>query len=140
MDSEASLGHYRARRRIEFADTDMGGICHFSRYMVFLETAEHEWLRRLGADAVFEHEGRRLAWPRVSVALHYRAPARFGDELEIELRVRRVGRTSVTYACRVACAGREIVEGEMTAVCCALEPELAPVPIPEPLARRLRGE
>ena len=46
---------------MEFADTDMGGIVHFSRFFVFMETAEHEFLRSLGAD--IEGEGT----PRVVV-------------------------------------------------------------------------
>ena len=35
---------YRTSRRIEFADTDMAGIAHFSRFYVFMEQAEHEFL------------------------------------------------------------------------------------------------
>ena len=33
---------YRTKRKIEFADTDMAGIVHFTRFFVFMETAEHE--------------------------------------------------------------------------------------------------
>ena len=39
---------YHTRRRIEFVDTDMAGIVHFSRFYVFMEQAEHELLRSLG--------------------------------------------------------------------------------------------
>ena len=38
---------FRTRRRVEFVDTDMGGIVHFSRFFVFMETAEHEFLEAL---------------------------------------------------------------------------------------------
>jgi acyl-CoA thioester hydrolase len=34
---------FHATRRIEFPDTDMAGIVHFSRFFVFMEAAEHEF-------------------------------------------------------------------------------------------------
>ena len=40
---------FTTRRKIEFADTDMGGIVHFSRFVVFMETAEHQFLESLGS-------------------------------------------------------------------------------------------
>ena len=39
---------FQTRRKIEFSDTDMAGIVHFSRFFIFMETAEHEFLRSLG--------------------------------------------------------------------------------------------
>ena len=45
--SKDPIHEIRTRRRVEFADTDMGGSVHFSRFFVFMETAEHEFLRAL---------------------------------------------------------------------------------------------
>jgi len=42
------MHEYRTRRRIEFSDTDAGGLVHFARFFVFMEIAEHELLRALG--------------------------------------------------------------------------------------------
>src|SRR6267142_3806964 len=39
----------RSRRRVEFVDTDMSGIMHFSRYLVFMENTEHAFLAAIGA-------------------------------------------------------------------------------------------
>ena len=36
---------YRHLRMVEFADTDMAGIVHFSRYFRYVEEAEHAFLR-----------------------------------------------------------------------------------------------
>ena len=33
------------RRKVEFSDTDMAGIVHFSRLIIFMENAEHAFLR-----------------------------------------------------------------------------------------------
>ena len=39
---------YRAERTIEFAETDMAGIVHFSNYFRFMEATEHYFFRSLG--------------------------------------------------------------------------------------------
>lgn len=41
------------RRRVEFAETDMAGIAHFSSFIIYMEQAEHALLRSLGT-SVFE--------------------------------------------------------------------------------------
>ena len=40
------------RRRVEFMDTDMAGIVHFATFFRYMETAEHELLRKLGIPVV----------------------------------------------------------------------------------------
>ena len=86
---------FRTARRVEFADSDMGGIVHFARYLVFMETAEHEFLRSLGADAFGTSEGRIVGWPRVEVSCQYLSPAHYGDILDIHLRIARKGTSSL---------------------------------------------
>ena len=61
---------FRTTRRVEFADTDMGNLVHFSRFFVFMQTTEHEFLHGRGATVHFEHEARKLAGP---VDLSWRA-------------------------------------------------------------------
>jgi len=133
------MHEFRTRRRVEFVDTDMGGIVHFSRFMVFMETAEHLFLDALGFAADEQISDRGIAWPRVKVACEYRSPAHFGDVLDIELTVLRKGRSSITYGFRFGTDGRELAIGEVTAVCCELAPGRPPrsIPIPEALAARI---
>lgn len=126
-------------RRVEFADTDAGGIVHFSRFHVFMETAEHEMLRQRGIEPAMEIDGKPVTWPRVETRCRYVQPARLGDDLAIEVRLGARGRTSMTYAFRVLCGDDLLAEGEMTSVCCILAPGTPPQPIPFPdqLAERL---
>jgi YbgC/YbaW family acyl-CoA thioester hydrolase len=133
------MHEFTTTRRIEFVDTDMGGIVHFSRYFVFMETAEHRFLESLGSSVDMELDGRRIGWPRVAVSCEYKSPARFGEELEIRLRVVRKGRTSLTYEATITSDGREVARGRSTAVCCELQPgrEVVPVPIPARIADRI---
>ena len=112
---------FRTRRRIEFADTDMGGIVHFARYFVFMETAEHEFLRELGTSVALDlPDGRHIGWPRVAVSCEYKSPARYGDVLDIHVRVLRKGARSLTYSVAFHVDGREVARGQVSAVCCEL--------------------
>lgn len=133
------MHEYRTRRRIEFADTDMAGIVHFARFFVFMETAEHEFLRSLGTETVGEvdAEGRRIGWPRVSVACEYLAPAHYGEELDIHLRVLRKGTRSLTFGFDIRRGETAVARGKVTAACCQLpdgEKGLKAIPIPARLA------
>ncbi len=133
-------------RRVEFADTDMGGIVHFSRFFVFMETAEHELLRAIGADVHFELGGETIGWPRVSASCEYRSPARLGDVLRIRVDVLRKGTKSITYGFTITRPGHAgeaatvvVAEGRVTAVCCVLnDPNgVRAIAIPKAIADRL---
>jgi 4-hydroxybenzoyl-CoA thioesterase/acyl-CoA thioester hydrolase len=137
MDS-ARFEH-RSRRRVEFADTDMAGICHFARFFVFMETAEHEFLRSLGAEVQFRRDGRTLGWPRAAASCEYLGPARLGDDLDIHLEVARKGRRSLTFAFTLTVGERLVARGRVSTICCRLDgPDgLEAVAIPDNVAARI---
>lgn len=89
--------HFRHRRMVEFADTDLAGIMHFANFFRFVESAEHAFFRSLGfrvhtADGA-DHHG----WPRLEVSCQYLQPARFEQPLEICLRIEQIGTSSLRY-------------------------------------------
>jgi len=130
------MHEFSCQRRIEFSDTDMGGIVHFARFFVFMETAEHEFFRSLGGSVHREIDGKRIGWPRVAASCDYKAPARFGDLLDIQLRVVRKGVKSMTYGFDFRCGDTLIARGILTAACCELDPEtgMRAIPIPPVIA------
>jgi YbgC/YbaW family acyl-CoA thioester hydrolase len=135
------MAAFRSRRRVEWADTDLAQMAHFARYLVFMETAEHELLRAAGVEIHHDAAGEPWLWPRVKVECDYLAPLAFGDEVEIEVRVAARGRSSVTYVHRLKRAGETVAQGTVTAVCCRRGGDGRPraVPIPDDLAAVLDG-
>ena len=133
---------FTTHRRVEFRDTDAAGIVHFSAFFPMMETAEHELLRSIGVP-VHPPVGDETAvtWPRVAASCDYRAAARFEDLLTIEVRVARIGSSSIRYEFRFTREGEPIADGSLTAVCCRLQAPgvLEKVPIPDPLRRRLEA-
>jgi acyl-CoA thioester hydrolase len=135
------MREHHIRRRVEFFDTDAFGSVHFGRLFVFMEIAEHDFLRSLGVGpgaSEPDAEGHRaFLWPRVSVSCDYLAPARYGDELDVHLAVERMGASSLTYAFDIRCSGTPVARGRMTTVhCVAVGDGMKAVPLsPEIVAR-----
>lgn len=129
-----------SRRRVEFSETDLAGVVHFSRYFIYMETAEDEFLRALGSGFTFEHEGKPGGWPKVAVSCDYLSPLRYGDEFEIHLSVLKMTRSTITYGLSMQRGGHEVARGKTTSVCCVqgADGKLSPIPIPEALAARIR--
>ena len=132
---------FRTTRRVEFGDTDMAGIVHFSNFFRYMEAAEVEFLRSRGLSVRLEHEGVPLSLPRVSAACDYLRPARFEDLLDVIVTLERIGEKSVTYAFEFHHAGELIARGRISAVCCRItaDHQITSVPIPDALRRRLEA-
>lgn len=106
------------RRRVQFAETDLAGVMHFSNYFRMMEEAEHAFWRSLGLTVhMFDREP-GVSWPRVRVSCEYAAPARFEDELEIAVRLVNIGAKSLDFEVDFVRESRRIATGRMTAVCC----------------------
>lgn len=131
---------FRTTRLVEFHDTDMAGIMHFASFFHYMESAEHEFIRSLGFSVHSRIDGQLLSFPRVSVSCDYQSPARSEDLLEIAILVSRIGTKSITYVFEVTHDGREVANGQITCVCCRIEPgqQIASVPIPQELVEKMQ--
>ncbi len=127
-------------RRIQFRDTDAAGIAHFSTYFLFMEEAEHEFLRRRGL-SVFQHdEAGAISWPRVSVSCDYQSSVTFEDVLTIDVAIERLGTKSLTYTFNLRCGDRQVAKGKTTCVCCRVGagPPVS-IEIPAEIRAKLEG-
>jgi YbgC/YbaW family acyl-CoA thioester hydrolase len=96
---------HRHACEIAFADTDASGWMHFPNIFRFVEAAEHAFLRSRGV-LVFDHA--QGGWPRVNVTCDYQRPLRFGEKIEVQLGIARVGASSVAWVFEVINAAGEI--------------------------------
>ena len=90
--------HFRHRRLVEFADTDLAGIMHFANFFKFVECAEHAFFRSLGHRVHITDGGDHLGWPRIEVSCKYHKPARFEQTLEVCLRIEEIRTSSLRYS------------------------------------------
>ena len=112
---------FKATRRVEFADTDMAGIVHYSNFFRFLETAEHGFFRSLGFSVVMDNTSPPVGWPRVHAECDYLQPLRFEDEVEIHMLISEKKTKSLSYVFRFrklnAAPPVEVARGALTVVC-----------------------
>lgn len=109
-------------RRIQFAETDLAGVLHFSNYYRLMEETEHAFLRSIDLSVFETHDDKTISWPRVATSCEYLSPARFEDELNLVLTVTHVGRRSVAYEVEFLRDGEQIAKGHMAAACCLQSP------------------
>jgi acyl-CoA thioester hydrolase len=84
-----------ARTRVGFSDTDAQGIVYYGRYLPFFDLARVEYHRNLGLLAM--EVGPGVEFVMRALTVDYHAPAVFDDEIEVYVRVARIGNTSATY-------------------------------------------
>src|SRR5712691_11806071 len=99
--------------RVPFHDVDSTGRIHFTAMFRYMEIAEHELRRSMGFPQATSFP--ETVFPRVRVTCDFRGAIRYDDELTIEARVERVGRSSwtVVFTARFTQqAGKEAQEGD----------------------------
>jgi acyl-CoA thioester hydrolase len=128
-------------RRVEFGDTDMAGIMHFSNFFRFMEVAETDFLLARGLTVSWFEDGRKLGFPRVSASCDYAKPAKFGDLLTVAVTVEKVGRKSVAYRFDFTRGPDPIAVGRMTAVYCRSDQQggIEALDIPPAVRGKLEG-
>ena len=95
---------FRYSRRVQFSETDLAGIAHFSAFFRFMEEAEHALWRAAGLSiGAAEKTG---GWPRVAAAFDYKSPLRFEDEFEVTVCLAELTRRSIRYAFTITSRGR----------------------------------
>ncbi len=114
---------FKSTRRVEFCETDMAGIVHFSNFYKWMEQVEHEFFRSLGLSIVgTQPDGSVIGWPRVSAQCRFESPARYENTLDVMLTVQRIGVKSLTFDVAFTHNGRSVAKGTMKTVCCILSP------------------
>jgi acyl-CoA thioester hydrolase len=133
---------FTTTRRVEFGDTDMAGIMHFSNFFRFMEVAETDFLHAHGLTVSWREGDQKCGFPRVSVACDFARPARFEDVLTIAVTVERDGTKSVTYRHDFTNQrGEPVAVGRITTVFSrsASPDQLASAEIPADVRAKLEG-
>ena len=112
---------FKIVRRVEFSETDMAGIVHYSNFFKYMETAEHAFFRSLGFSIVTRNIETPVGWPRVHAECDYKQPLHFEDEVEVHLLVAEKRSKALSYLFRFtklnATPPIEVARGKLTVVC-----------------------
>ncbi len=91
----------RLRRYVEFSETDMAGLVHFTQFFRYAEAAEAALFRQLGEPLIHATRLQSEGWPRVRAECSFMEPVRFGDELEIHLIIKAIKLKAIEYAFKI---------------------------------------
>lgn len=124
--------------RVNYSETDQMGVAYHARYLVWLDVARTEHLRRIGASyRDLETSGLRLVVSEV--AIRYRQPARFDDLVRVRCWVRDVGSRRVTFGYAVEHADEGRLLATATVALLALNASMALTRLPGPVRALLHA-
>ncbi|MEC9347439.1 MAG: thioesterase family protein [Pseudomonadota bacterium] len=92
-------GDYRFAHpfRVRYAEIDGQGIVFNAHYLTWFDTAITEYLRHLGYDYQAAVRETGNDYHLVKSTVEYKAPIRFDEEVEVAVRVPRIGRSSLVF-------------------------------------------
>jgi acyl-CoA thioester hydrolase len=132
------ISEHRYLRRVQFAETDMAGVVHFSWYPRYMEEAEHAMWREAGLSIA--PAGSDIGFPRVACSVDFHAPLHFEDEFEVWIRIEAIATRTIRYACTITRGDTKVATGSMTAVCVRKTPApMKAMEIPKEIAERFRN-
>ena len=95
--------------RVRYSECDLQGIVFNANYLTYVDDAITEMWRVLpGGYAAMVEQGVDIVV--AEAALRYLAPARFDDQLDLELAVTRLGTTGMTTEVLISCGERSLTE------------------------------
>ena len=92
---------YTTTKKIEFSETDMAGLVHFSNYFRYMEVAERDFFESLGLNLIQSAPKDLVGYPRTRAECKFSAPLRFGDTVKIHLAVKALKDRSIDYQFRL---------------------------------------
>jgi YbgC/YbaW family acyl-CoA thioester hydrolase len=131
---------HQIQHRVEFHETDLGGVVHFSNFLRYAEACEHDFLAKIGYDWREALAHSDAAWPRTHVTCDYLAPARFRDTLTVRLFLERVGVSSISYHFEIDHDDTALASGRVRVVFATREAgSFQKAPLPRKLVDALKG-
>jgi acyl-CoA thioester hydrolase len=135
--SEVAMPAFVHSLRVRYNECDAQGHVFNANYLVYFDIVLTElWREALGSYEALTADGLDLVVAETGV--RFRAPARFDDELEITLEVKRLGNTSMVSVIGIARDGDVIAEGRIVHIFVRADRLGEKVPIPDRVRRVLR--
>jgi acyl-CoA thioester hydrolase len=129
---------FKTTYRVSWVDTDAAQVVHFSNYFRIFEKTEEEMYTQLGLS--FNEIRRKYNFwlPRVETFCRFKAPAKFGDILEVSLTIEEIMDKAVKYGFTIINKISEQMVAEGYVVIVVADKKLGhAVSIPKELAEKL---
>jgi 4-hydroxybenzoyl-CoA thioesterase len=88
---------FRTRIPVRFGDVDHAGIVYYPQFFIYFHQAFEDFFNDNGHAYHELLNRRRVGFPTVHIETDYQLPLRYGDALDVELSVPKVGQRSATF-------------------------------------------
>ena len=105
---------FRIPVRVDFQDTDAGGVVFHAQYLAFMERARSELLNAAGIDLARLLGKHRVLFLVYQIVVKYHQPARLNELLSVSAEVVKMGHASLVFRQRVERSGELLVEADIT--------------------------
>ncbi len=119
---------FSAVTRVGFSDTDAQGVVYYGRYMPYFDLARVEYHRHLD---LLREEPQDRQFVMRAMTVEYHAPARFDDPIEVDVRVDRIGTSSVGYEFAAYLEGEVLAVTATQTLVLVDVAERSPSPVPD---------
>ncbi len=93
---------FRSQLKIRFGDIDRAGIVYYPRFMHYFHVALEEFFAsELGIEYHEMVETHRIGLPTVHLETDFSRPFSYGDNIEVEVSVLKIGHSSIVFGYRV---------------------------------------
>ena len=133
---------FRSQLKIRFGDIDHAGIVYYPRFLHYFHVALEEFFgQALEIDYPVLIDKHRIGLPTVHLETDWSRPLRYGDLMEVEVSVLKLGKTSITFGYRVFRQGEDepCTVGHNVAVCLNMD-TFKKKNIPDWLRERLKKQ
>jgi len=130
---------FRAPLTVRFGDVDLAGFVYYPRLVHYCHVAMEEFFaREVGLDYARFLADHRQGLPTVRLEADFRRPLHYGDRIEIEVRVQKLGESSIHWLFRLLRDGLEPPTAEVRVVTANMDAEtLTKRPVPDWLREKL---
>jgi len=93
---------FRSQLKIRFGDIDRAGIVYYPRFLHYFHVALEEFFAsELDVEYPTVVNKHRIGLPTVHLETDFSRPFSYGDQIEVEVCVLKLGNTSITFGYRV---------------------------------------
>lgn len=131
---------FKVRVPVRFADCDPAGIVFYPRYFEMINGVVEDWMATaLNWSFSYLVMERQEGLPTVKIDCEFLSPSRMGDELLFELKVLKLGNSSLTLTVEAFNEGKPVLKSTNVLVYSTRAGEEKSTTVPDILRERLRA-
>jgi acyl-CoA thioester hydrolase len=130
------MKEHKIEIRVRWGDTDTAGIVYYPNIFHYFEIGFEEFFRAIGMDYK-DVKKYGITFPRVEAKARFHAPARFGDLLELTIRVEGIKEKAITFGFDMKREDELVATGSVTIVAVDVKKWRA-IPMPRGIIDKLK--